>query len=127
MKIVLSILALLLCYLYYKQNKELKKERKKSSDNLGRPEDLLNAVNKLDPVNWSNAFVVQSFIPYDPEPKELSEMSVGLGLLAHPGFPKYPIFFKIVFKFGEECSDGKTLHTVNTSLNGVTYIEKLVK
>lgn len=104
-----------------------KREERLEWNTLGHPAELKDAQKKLYG-RPGDTFVVQSFVPVreHSEPKYVSEMRVGVGLLAHPDYPYSPLFFRIIFKWGPlHPADGKTLYRIEESGGGIYYLKKV--
>jgi hypothetical protein len=120
-EIILSIMIIgavfELIYLFLK-NMRFKKE---AFENLGKPAELEDAERKIG----GPIFVIQSFVPNNPDSKEFSPMITGLGLLSHHQYPQHPTFVKMVFEFGDKVhADGKTKYVITKSSGGVLYLKK---
>lgn len=95
-----------------------KSEIVQSKQNLGNPEELENVSMKLfENLKRANVFVIISFVPnkdYE-NATEMCKMFNGVGLIAHPDYPRNPIFCRMRFdaQYGFQVyADGKTYYEI---------------
>ena len=117
---------LVIAIYYLNESDELETKVKNLKKDLGKPLDLKYINQKLntkDAVCVINKFVVSKD---QANPKEMSAMRIGVGLLSHHDYPHNPIYFKMVFQWGEEIvEDAKTTYVVvPDKMSGILHLRK---